>query len=137
LARQKRRADRVKWSARQIVNAVLYLVFTGCQWRFLPSDFPKWQTVYYYFAKWRKDGTWYRIHETLRWQKRIRHGRNKHPSAGCADSQSVKTTAVPSSRGFDGGKKINGRKRHILVDTRGFDDRLDHPRQLVSKTATD
>jgi len=105
---------------RQIVNAVLYLVFTGCQWRFLPADFPKWQTVYYYFAKWRKDGTWFRIHETLRSQERIRQGRNKHPSAGCADSQSVKTTAVPSSRGFDGGKKIMGRKRHILVDTLGL-----------------
>ena len=105
---------------RQIVNAVLYLVFTGCQWRFLPADFPKWQTVYYYFAKWRKDGTWYRIHETLRWQERIRQGRNKHPTAGCADSQSVKTTAVPSSRGFDGGKKIMGRKRHIPVDTLGL-----------------
>ena len=105
---------------RQIVNAVYFLLFTGCQWRFIPKDYPKWQTVYNYFAKWKNDGTWYRIHETLRAQERIRQGKNKHPSAGAADSQSVKTTSVPSSRGFDGGKKINGRKRHILVDTLGL-----------------
>jgi putative transposase len=105
---------------RQIVNAVLFLLFTGCQWRFIPHDFPKWQTVYYYFAKWKNDGTWYRIHETLRSQERARQGKHKHPTAGAADSQSVKTTSLPSSRGFDAGKKINGRKRHILVDTLGL-----------------
>jgi putative transposase len=105
---------------RQIVNAILYLVFTGCQWRFLPTDYPNWQTVYYYFAKWKNDGTWYRIHETLRAAERARQGKHKHPTAGAADSQSVKTTALPSSRGFDAGKKINGRKRHILVDTLGL-----------------
>lgn len=105
---------------REIVNAVLYLIYAGCQWRFIPNDFPKWQSVYYYFARWKKDGTWHRIHETLRSQKRIRVGKHKHPTAGAADSQSVKTTSVPSSRGFDAGKKINGRKRHILVDTLGL-----------------
>ena len=96
---------------RQIVNAILFLLVTGCQWRMIPQDYGKWQSVYYYFAKWKKDGTWFRIHETLRAQERIRQGKNKHPTAGAADSQSVKTTAVPSARGFDAGKKINGRKR--------------------------
>ena len=105
---------------RQIVNGVLYLVFTGCQWRFLPNDYGKWQTVYYYFARWQKDGIWYRIHETLRSRLRKKKQRHKHPTAGSLDSQSVKTTSVPSSRGFDAGKKIQGRKRHILVDTLGL-----------------
>ncbi len=105
---------------REVVNAVLYLVFTGCQWRFLPRDYPHWRTVYGYFAHWQKDGTWYRIHETLRSELRENKGRHKHPTAGSLDSQSVKTTSVPSARGFDAGKKINGTKRHILVDTLGL-----------------
>jgi putative transposase len=105
---------------RQVVNATLFLLVAGCQWRMLPRDFPKWQTVYYYFAKWKQDGTWFRIHEALRAEERIRQGKNKHPTAGAADSQSVKTTAVASARGFDAGKKVNGRKRHILVDTLGL-----------------
>ena len=102
------------------MNAILFLLLTGCQWRFIPQDYPCWQTVYRYFAKWKDDGTWFRIHETLRAQERLRQGKKKHPTAGAADSQSVKTTALPSSRGYDGGKKINGRKRHILVDTLGL-----------------
>lgn len=105
---------------RQIVNAILFLLVSGCQWRMMPKEYPKWQTVYHYFAKWKCDGTWFRIHETLRAQERKRHGRNKHPTAGAADSQTVKTTAVPSAGGFDAGKKIMGRKRHILVDTLGL-----------------
>ncbi len=87
---------------------------------FTSTHLLKWQSIYYYFAKWKKDGTWYRIHETLRAEERIRQGKNKHPTAAAADWQSVKTTALPSSRGFDGGKKINGRKRYILVDTLGL-----------------
>ncbi len=105
---------------RRIVNAILFLLLTGCQWRMMPKEYPKWQTVYYYFAKWKSDGTWFRMHETLRAQERLRQGRHKHPTAGAADSQSVKTTAVPSARGFDAGKKVNGRKRHLLVDTLGL-----------------
>lgn len=105
---------------REVVNAIYYLLFTGCQWRFIPNDYPHWRSVYGYFKKWQKDGTWYRIHETLRSDLRQKKGRHKHPTAGSADSQSVKTTAVPSSRGFDAGKKIMGRKRHILVDTLGL-----------------
>lgn len=105
---------------RSIVNGVLYLVCTGCQWRFVPVNYGKWQTVYYYFARWQKSGVWFRIHETLRARVRRKKGRHKHPSAGALDSQSVKTTAVPSSRGFDAAKKIQGRKRHLLVDTLGL-----------------
>jgi len=104
---------------REVVNGVLYLVFTGCQWRFMPNDYPKWRTVYGYFQLWQRDGTWYRMHETLRSELRRKKGKHKHPSAGSADSQSVKTTSVPSSRGFDAGKKINRRKRHNLVYTLG------------------
>lgn len=105
---------------RRVVNGVLYLVFTGCQWRFLPKEYGKWQTVYYYFARWQGNGTWLRIHDSLRARLRQKKRRHKHPTAGSLDSQSVKTTAVPSSRGFDAGKKIQGRKRHILVDTLGL-----------------
>jgi putative transposase len=105
---------------REVVNAINYLLFTGCQWRFIPNDYPPWSTVYGYFRAWQESGLWYRMHETLRSDLRQKKGRHKHPTAGSADSQSVKTTSVPSSRGFDGGKKIMGRKRHILVDTMGL-----------------
>ena len=97
------------------------LLFTGCQWRFIPNDYPPWRTCYGYFRAWQDAGLWYRIHEMLRSDLRQKKGRRKHPTAGSLDSQSVKTTAVPSSRGFDAGKKITGRKRHMLVDTPLFD----------------
>lgn len=107
-------------SMRQTVNAIFYVLTTGCQWRQLPREFPKWTAVYYYFYTWSSDGTWERLHGLLRARLREKSGRHKHPTAGCLDSQSVKCTAVPGARGFDAGKKVNGRKRHVLVDTLGM-----------------
>jgi len=106
---------------RQVINAILYIVVGGIQWRLLPTEYPKWQSVYYYFRTWRDDGTWQRLHDTLRAEVRRKAGRHKHPTAGSLDSQSVKTGSTPDGvRGFDAGKLITGRKRHILVDTCGF-----------------
>ena len=105
---------------REVVNAIFYLLRAGCAWRLLPHDFPKWQTVYSYFRRWENDGTWEALNTTLREQLREQAGRNRKPSAGCIDSQSVKTAGAAQERGFDGGKKVNGRKRTILVDTMGL-----------------
>jgi len=103
-----------------VINAILYVVVTGCQWRMLPREYPAWQSVYTYFQRWRDDGTWHRLHDTLRAQVRQRAGRHKHPTAVAMDSQSVKTTQMRGERGYDAGKKVNGRKRHILIDTMGL-----------------
>src|SRR4051794_1852495 len=86
---------------RRVINATLYVVVGGIQWRLLPKDFPKWQSVYHYFRQWRKSGLWQRLHETLRAKVRTQAGRHKHPTAGCLDSQSVKCSAVASTRGYD------------------------------------
>lgn len=109
-----------KIDLRLVVNAILYILVSGCQWRYLPKDYPNWQSVYYHFRKWKKSGKWKVVYGILYAQYREKEGRHKHATAGAIDSQSVKTTSVPSSRGFDAGKKINGRKRHILVDTLGL-----------------
>jgi putative transposase len=105
---------------REILNAILYLNRTGCQWRMLPHDLPYWQHVAYYFYTWVEDGTLERINERLRLQIRTTLGREPDPSAAVIDSQSVKTTEQGGERGFDAGKQIKGRKRHILVDTLGL-----------------
>lgn len=105
---------------RQVLNAILYVVVGGIKWRMLPHEYPKWQSVYYYFRRWRRLGLWQRLHDTLRAMLRQKLGRQKHPTAGCLDSQSVKTTSIGGARGYDGGKQIKGRKRHVLVDTMGF-----------------
>jgi putative transposase len=105
---------------REILDAIFYVVRTGCQWRLLPYEFPPWPTVYYWFRRWRLDGTWKRIHTALREQLRVAVGRHSHPSAAIIDSQSVKTTSVGGVRGYDGAKKLSGRKRHLLVDTQGL-----------------
>src|SRR4051794_18931205 len=109
-----------KHSWREILNAIFYVVRTGGAWRHLPHDFPAWQSVYYYFRVWRLSGLWQFVHTAIREQLRLKLGRNAQPSASIIDSQSVKTTFVRGERGYDGGKKVNGRKRHILVDTLGL-----------------
>jgi putative transposase len=106
---------------RAILNAVFYVLKSGCPWRLLPKDFPPWKTVYDWFRRWRIDGTWERLNTELRELLRVRLGRDPNPSAAIVDSQSVRTTGVGGTeRGFDPAKKVEGRKRHLLVDTEGL-----------------
>jgi putative transposase len=114
-----------KHAWRALLDGVFYLVRTGCQWRALPKEFPPWQTVYHYWRAWRLDGTWERLHTVLRAAVRVATGRDPQPSGGIVDAQAVKTTSVGGPRGYDGGKRVSGRKRHLLVDTLGLVLRAD------------
>lgn len=105
---------------RQVLNAILYVVRSGCQWRMLPRDFPNWSTVYGVFRRWRLAGLWQRIHDALREQVRRAEGKKATPTAAILDSQSVRTAEGGEERGFDAGKQVPGRKRHIAVDTLGL-----------------
>jgi putative transposase len=106
---------------RAILDAIFYVLKSGCAWRLLPQDFPPWKTVYDWFRRWRIDGTWERLNAELRERLRLGLGRDPNPSAAIVDSQSVRTTGVGGNeRGFDPAKKVEGRKRHLLVDTRGL-----------------
>ena len=105
---------------RRVINAILYVVRTGCQWRMLPKCFPNWSTVYGVFWRWRRDGVWQRIHDRLRDKVRKAAGKKTTPTVAIVDSQSIRTAEGGEERGYDAGKKITGRKRHLAVDTLGM-----------------
>lgn len=118
---QGKRGRPRKHSHRHVLNAIFYIDRTGCQWRYLPSEFPPWQTVYTLFLAWQKDGRLERLHDALRRRVRVRMGREPEPSAAIIDSQSVRTTETATKNtGYDGNKKVKGRKRHILTDSLGL-----------------
>ena len=114
-------ARKRKYNLRAIINGILYLVKTGCQWRMLPGNFAHWKIVYYYFSTWKKKGIWEDIHESLVEKVRVLNGKKEEPTVGIIDAQSVKNTLVSSEdKGFDAGKKIKGIKRPKIVDTLGM-----------------
>ena len=116
----RKRRGRPPIDRRRVIDAILYVVRSGCQWRMLPLDFPNWNTVYGVFRTWRRDGTWRRIHDALREKTRQLAGKKPTPTAAIVDSQSIRTAEGGEERGYDAGKKITGRKRHLAVDTLGL-----------------
>ncbi len=105
---------------RRVVNGILYVVRTGCQWRMLPADFPNWSTVYGIFWRWRNEGVWEKVHDALREKVRRAADKKSTPTVAIIDSQSIRTAEGGEERGYDAGKKITGRKRHLAVDTLGM-----------------
>jgi transposase len=124
-----------EWPMREILNGIFYVVRAGCPWwRLLPNDLPPWGTIYRWFAAWRDDGRFERMNHALVMADRERVGRDASPSAAIIDSQSVKTTEAGGPRGYDAGKKVNGRKRHALVDTDGRDLVIEpHPASIQDR----
>jgi putative transposase len=121
-------------SIRELLNAIFYILRSGGAWRLMPHDLPPWKTVYHYFRLWRLQGLWDKLHAALHATARIKVGRHPQPSAAIIDSQSVKTDIVGGPRGYDGGKKVNGRKRHLLVDTQGLVIRaVVHPANITDR----
>lgn len=116
----RKRRGRRPIHRRRVVNAILYVVRTGCPWRMLPKNFPNWSTVYGVFRQWRLDGTWQRVHDALREKTRKGTGKKSTPTVAIVDSQSVRTAEGGDDRGYDAAKKITGRKRHLAVDTLGL-----------------
>jgi transposase len=109
-----------KYADRLVLDSVFYVLRSGCQWRMLPHDLMPWDAAHRWFTKWRRDGTWDRVHDELRRQVRTGAGRDPEPSAAVLDAQSIKTSEGGEARGFDAGKRTTGRKRHVIVDTMGL-----------------